>query len=637
MRLHHAAVPAILILLSACGGGGGDDGGNNPPPPPPEEFTIGGTVSGLQGELVLQLNGANNLSISADGDFTFDESIVDGSDYDVTVLSAPRGLQCDVTNGSGTATADVSNVEIACSTDPTAFYTVFSASGATTADVGLYAVYSKDIGDDPAHVTDLDAQPVGYSLDLDVGASGVVRRGNPHALFFVTRDVPGGDHVWSVDLSGASALEPTQLTDTTFINSSDPAESLEGCAKNVFYEDLSDPDTAFLLLELPPAGANCSDSPGHEARKLIRLSDAATDAAVDLPSGIGSIQAMYAPDGTLSGFIALDDAGNFSFYEDETFTNPTVLRTDIMAFEILPDTVSPLVLESDLSVTPYSLLIKLQRGDGTNAIYRVTHTGAISGAIYAWTGPAQISYATDDLNLYVASTTATTNFAEQIVKIGLESGTSAQVLHSEGPVPAGNSPLYIIGVIGTHLILQRPIAVDPVTSEETSYLAALDLVAPAGPVEIFRTDDGIQARLRDDAIFLNTGTDTGVYSSAIIDTEGTEIQPLTAQSAFIGSGLQVRGIESSTGVGGGAIYEVGINSSGALTEQLIRTVDDTAYVLPDGTDLPYARAINSQIALGIAPSTGAGDDLALTFDLNQNIVAPHVVPGLDATYSAIFF
>src|SRR5262245_41178844 len=100
MRLrHHALAPVILFVLTACGGGGGgDDGGSNPPPPPPpppEEFAIGGTVSGLEGDLVLQLNGAGDLSISADGDFTFDDTIVDGDDYAVTVVSAPRGQLCD--------------------------------------------------------------------------------------------------------------------------------------------------------------------------------------------------------------------------------------------------------------------------------------------------------------------------------------------------------------------------------------------------------------------------------------------------------------------------------------------------------------------------------------------------------------
>jgi hypothetical protein len=85
-------------------------------------YSIGGTVSGLTGTgLVLQDNGGNNLAVSASGSFTFSTAVASGAAYSVTVLTQPTGQSCTVTNGSGTASANVTNVQVACST---AYYTV---------------------------------------------------------------------------------------------------------------------------------------------------------------------------------------------------------------------------------------------------------------------------------------------------------------------------------------------------------------------------------------------------------------------------------------------------------------------------------------------------------------------------------
>lgn len=81
-------------------------------------YSVGGTVSGLVGSgLVLQNNGGDNLSIAANGAFTFATPLVDLSPYAVTVLTQPGAptQNCSVANGSGTlAGANVSNVTVTC-------------------------------------------------------------------------------------------------------------------------------------------------------------------------------------------------------------------------------------------------------------------------------------------------------------------------------------------------------------------------------------------------------------------------------------------------------------------------------------------------------------------------------------------
>ena len=83
-------------------------------------YTIGGTISGYTGSgLVLQDNGGNNLTVNSGATaFTFSQAIPSGSTYAVTVLTQPTSpaQTCTVTNGSGTATANVTNVQVACTT-----------------------------------------------------------------------------------------------------------------------------------------------------------------------------------------------------------------------------------------------------------------------------------------------------------------------------------------------------------------------------------------------------------------------------------------------------------------------------------------------------------------------------------------
>src|SRR4029077_20439409 len=82
--------------------------------------TIGGTVTGLSGAgLALQNNGGDNLTVTGTGtvQFTFQTALTLGGSYNVTVLTQPTNPTklCSITNGSGLATANVTNVSITCS------------------------------------------------------------------------------------------------------------------------------------------------------------------------------------------------------------------------------------------------------------------------------------------------------------------------------------------------------------------------------------------------------------------------------------------------------------------------------------------------------------------------------------------
>src|SRR5262249_38835187 len=78
-------------------------------------FSVGGTVSGLVGAVVLRINGINNLTVSANGTFTFSPPLADGTAYTVTVFTQPTGQSCSVTGGTGTIFgANVTSVSVSC-------------------------------------------------------------------------------------------------------------------------------------------------------------------------------------------------------------------------------------------------------------------------------------------------------------------------------------------------------------------------------------------------------------------------------------------------------------------------------------------------------------------------------------------
>ena len=64
-------------------------------------ITVGGTVSGLSGTVVLQDNGGDNLPLSANGSFTFATALANGAAYSVTVLTNPPGQTCTISQRLG--------------------------------------------------------------------------------------------------------------------------------------------------------------------------------------------------------------------------------------------------------------------------------------------------------------------------------------------------------------------------------------------------------------------------------------------------------------------------------------------------------------------------------------------------------
>jgi len=119
-----------------------------------ERYTVGGNIGGIAtgNSIVVQNNGGDDLAINADGSFTFTQRFLEGSDYQVTVLSQPTTPKqtCTVSRGVGTIEQkNVTDVDIVCVTNT---YTVGgSVSGLVP---GNDLVLQNNLSDDVTLSTD---------------------------------------------------------------------------------------------------------------------------------------------------------------------------------------------------------------------------------------------------------------------------------------------------------------------------------------------------------------------------------------------------------------------------------------------------------------------------------------------------
>jgi uncharacterized repeat protein (TIGR03803 family) len=109
---------ALLAALVGCHWGSGNDSSGSAPVAPAATYSVGGTVSGLASGAAMALadNGADSLSVSANGAFTFATALPADARYAVTTGTAPAGQTCTVADGVGTiGAANVTSVVVTCS------------------------------------------------------------------------------------------------------------------------------------------------------------------------------------------------------------------------------------------------------------------------------------------------------------------------------------------------------------------------------------------------------------------------------------------------------------------------------------------------------------------------------------------
>jgi hypothetical protein len=208
-----AALGVATPALAAKGGGGG--GGK-----PAKTYSVGGNLAGLQtGDTVTLLNnGADALSVDADGSFTFGTTLPQDATYEVTVSSASAGVTCEVSNGSGTITrSNINNVSVTCSNsgpDPT-----YSVSGTVSGLSGSVTLQNNG-GDNLVRATNGDFS---FATELASGAA-----------YNVTVAVAPTGQTCAVD-NGAGNISDADITNVsvTCQTTSVSATRLEGAGDSI--------------------------------------------------------------------------------------------------------------------------------------------------------------------------------------------------------------------------------------------------------------------------------------------------------------------------------------------------------------------------------------------------------------------
>jgi uncharacterized repeat protein (TIGR03803 family) len=124
-RFSSGAIACALSLMVLAGCGGNSDSNNQISPPAPSDYSIQGSVSGLSAgqSVTLTLNGGESTVVngpasgSAAVPFSFTGKVAQDDNYAVAVSSIAAGagaMFCPVTNGQGTASANVSNIAVDC-------------------------------------------------------------------------------------------------------------------------------------------------------------------------------------------------------------------------------------------------------------------------------------------------------------------------------------------------------------------------------------------------------------------------------------------------------------------------------------------------------------------------------------------
>jgi N-acetylneuraminic acid mutarotase len=112
-------VIGLAAVLSGCGGSSAASS-TTAATSTSLSYSIGGSIADLSGTVLLLNNGGDNLTVASNGVFDFSITLQPNAPYNVTVGMQPANQVCSVSNGSGTASAPVTNIAIVCSLASTA-------------------------------------------------------------------------------------------------------------------------------------------------------------------------------------------------------------------------------------------------------------------------------------------------------------------------------------------------------------------------------------------------------------------------------------------------------------------------------------------------------------------------------------
>jgi hypothetical protein len=307
-----SAVFLSALLMSGC---------NSMTPDQVANISIGGTVTGLTGAVVLQNNGGDDLTILANGSFGFVTPIHDGSPYNVTVNTQPIGQTCLVSNGTGTVqgSSDHSHVAVACSDNS---YTVGGTISGLTGTVVLQDnngddltlaangvfTFATPVQNSPYNVTVL-TQPAEQTCSVSAGA-GTVSGANVANVVVVcsTNSYTVGGTVSG--LTGTVVLRDNNADDLTLASN----------GVFTFATQVADSSPFSVTVLTQPIGRSCSVASGTGLIAAANVTTVAITCAINNFTIGGTVSGM-----TGNVHLQNNNSDDLNVFSNGTFTFATAV------------------------------------------------------------------------------------------------------------------------------------------------------------------------------------------------------------------------------------------------------------------------------------------------------------------------
>lgn len=246
------------------------------------KFSVGGTVSGLTGQLILRNNSGPGLVVTADGSFTFPAKIAYNGSYLVTIYRQPLGQTCTVNNGAGSGIVGaVDSIAVVCSAKSLAVGGTLSGLAAggqvTLANNGSSAlkltengrfVFAAPVAYGGSYAVTVVSQPAGQVCTVSSGTgSGVT--------VTVTRVVvrcAANSSTFTVGGSVSGLATGAQLT---LLNNGDDALTVTANGVFTFATPVSINSSYAVTVATQPTGQSCSVINGSGSNVLAPVSQVA--------------------------------------------------------------------------------------------------------------------------------------------------------------------------------------------------------------------------------------------------------------------------------------------------------------------------------------------------------------------------
>lgn len=256
-------------------------------------YAVGGSISGLSGgSLTLLLNGANPLTVTSGGVFTFPNRV--SATYAVTVGSQPAGETCTVSNGSGAGlSGNVSNVAVTCSVDS------YGIAGTVSGLASGGQVVLSNNGADPTTVTADGAfsfsTPVAYggsySVTVTAQPTGQICTASNGSGTQVTDDVSNVSIVCSAETYtiGGTVSGLTGGATVTLDDNGGDALTVTANGAFTFATPVAFGGNYSVTVGTQPAGATCSVTDGTGTNLAGDVSN------VQIACAIAGVAYIYVP------------------------------------------------------------------------------------------------------------------------------------------------------------------------------------------------------------------------------------------------------------------------------------------------------------------------------------------------------